>query len=273
MQDTAATETMTSWQRQECCGKSRYLYCPECCALLIPAADRPLALSQALPFDVHVILDDRRPSSTGVQLIAVFRSMSDNNSTATQAELFDTEKDEIPSYETKEQLDGTYLLFPGEDSVPLSSILKGDSTRQPLKTLVLLDCKWSRPSARLHPSISTLPKVSLDCPPSKSYYWRWHNTGEGMLSTVEALYYAAWQIIFHRGWSMEECQTLVRLLWLFRLQRSIIQTKYHAGQVKGVNPYVPFSEEAKEFARKLRQQHRRKEEQKESKIIRKGHDV
>eukprot|EP00797_Seminavis_robusta_P017017 Sro253_g099810.1 Inherit from NOG: DTW domain (275) ;mRNA; r:20116-20940 len=273
MQDKlgAASECLGRWKREQCCDKSRFLYCPECCSLLVPPSDRPVGFSKPLPFDIHFILDDRRGSSTGVQLMALFQSMmqeeeeeSDNKHSTIQMFDITEHSQDIPPYEENaEYREGTYLLFPGEGSVPLSSVLNNnanDNNKNPLKTLVLMDCKWSRPSSRFHPSIASLPKVSLDHPPEKSYYWRWHNTGAGMLSTVEALFFASWQICSSSSssigkWTQDQCQEeLVRLLWLFRLQRTIIQTKYDNNEVNRCNPYAPFTEEGKQFSRLLRKQ-------------------
>jgi len=290
-----------SWQRVVCCESSRSLYCPVCCRLLVPNEDWPDAIRDnkflhPLPFDLHILVDDRRASSTGVQVQAIFNPRKDSTTghattahgvgsqeqalplttepqsapaPVTTVELFDLGKGEIPVYKTSiadNQLEGTYLLFPGKDSVPLSSVLNTSNNganhgNNAIKRLVVLDCKWSRPS--MNPFIASLPKVSLDNPPEKSYYWRWHNTGPGMLSTVEAIYFAAWQITTSLGWKNEQQkETLLSMFWLFRLQRAIIQDKHVNNERRGVNPHVPFTEEAKDFARKLRAKERQIENNK-----------
>ena len=254
-----------SWQRTPCCESSRYLYCPKCCRLLVPNGDWPEPLqdgSLQLPFDLHILLEDLHTKSTGVQVKSILDAASgtkNNHDNKNEEEpignvkLFNLANDEMPPYtgQHTDQYEGTYLLFPGTDSVPLSEILQNESAT--INTLVVLDCRWSRSSTRFHPYLASLPKVSLDHPPAQSYYWRWHNTGVGMLSSVEAIYFAAWQITASRGWTLEERQgRLVQLLWLFRIQRAVIHQKYTQKQVRTSNPHVPFTEEAKEFARKLR---------------------
>mmetsp|Transcript_16953 Transcript_16953/g.39139 ORF Transcript_16953/g.39139 Transcript_16953/m.39139 type:complete len:434 (-) Transcript_16953:220-1521(-) len=192
--------------------------------------------------------------------------------------------------------DGTYVLFPQEGkSVPISTV----ATR--IKRLVVLDIKWTRSynvqlfSADHHkimvsrPSeagggktynplapLKDLPFVHLEHPPQNSHFWRWHNRGVGMLSTIEAVYFAAREVSValerlrsigedqngddnsehrhehehsHEGWDYDP--SFVDILWLFALQRSIIQER----SLQEGRP-VAFSEEAKAQARALRKQHR-----------------
>lgn len=185
---------------------------------------------------------------------------------------------------------GTYVLFPQEGkSVPMSSVAGK------IKRLVVLDIKWTRSfnvklfSADYHKimvssqseagggksynplsGLKDLPFVHLEFPPQNSNFWRWHNRGEGMLSTIEAIYFAAREASVAlqqrrdigenekgddnaRQIASEEQdndQTFTDILWLFALQRSIIQER----SVQEGRP-VAFSEEAKAMARALRKQH------------------
>ena len=274
-----------TWKRSSCCGSSSFMYCTVCYRLLVPQEDWPQPLqdgSLQLPFDLHILLEDRQSQSSGVQVKSVLDAASGmvsdsdarNNkeekfeeggsTSSSRVKIFNLENDEMPPYSDSTLNDGTYLLFPGTDSISLSKLLQEENST--IKTLVVLDCRWSRSTSRFHPDLASLPKVSLDHPPAQSYYWRWHNTGVGMLSTAEAIYFAAWQILtnsHNENWTLEERQgRLVHLLYLFRLQRGLIQEKYAQNQVRGVNPHVPFTEEAKEFSRKLRSNQKNKEKQK-----------
>jgi DTW domain len=168
-----------------------------------------------------------------------------------KARLFDYYKGQIPDYTN--DADGTYLLFPDSTSVPLSSL-----DVYTIKRLVLLDCKWSRTSTRMLPSIASLPKVHLDQIPSQSFYWRWHNSGEGRLCTVEALYYAAYQVASQRGWSADKCQELVHLLCLFGRQRETIRRQYELDGGQSLPPHLPFTEDGKQYQRDLRKDNRPK---------------
>jgi hypothetical protein len=71
-----------------------------------------------------------------------------------------------------------------------------------------------------------------------------------MLSTIEAIYYSAWEL--SRDWSVAERQNLVQLFWIFRLQRNIIQQKHAKCQVRQDErrpKAPPFTKEQKEFQR------------------------
>jgi hypothetical protein len=86
--------------------------------------------------------------------------------------------------------------------------------------------------------------------PNESQFWRWHSAGKGKLSTIEAIYYSAWEL--SRDWSLTDRQKLVHLFWIFRLQRNIIQDKHAKGLVRHDQrrpKAPPFSIEQKEYQR------------------------
>jgi DTW domain len=255
------------------CNASRRLYCFDCLTILAPMEDWPSALrdgSLSLPFLVDIVLDDRRSVSTGIHLATLLNSMAPNRTRNTRSlrfRLFDVEfGDPIPDYQHDDKHDN-YLLFPCPGSVPLSSIAMpprialGDSTtgsmREKALRLVVLDCKWARRGVRLHPALATLQKVHLDDPPSQSHYWRWHNSGAGMLSTIEAVYYAAWQVGDALGWPIERMKCLAELFWLFRFQRESIKNWYEHGDERYRTTPVPFSEAGKDLNRTRRNKQRR----------------
>ena len=205
--------------------------------------------------------------------------------------------DTLPQYSTDDPAEenyeeGTYVLFPQKGkSVPISAVANK------IKRLVVLDIKWSRSynvqlfSADHHkilvsrPSeggggksynplapLKDLPFVHLEFPPQNSNFWRWHNRGAGMLSTIEAIYFAAREAsvaLQHQRDigeeekdyddsnyqdhddidEFEEDKSFVDILWLFAIQRSII----HKRSLEEGRP-VAFSEEAKAMARALRKQ-------------------
>eukprot|EP00592_Proboscia_alata_P011498 CAMPEP_0194387016 /NCGR_PEP_ID=MMETSP0174-20130528/89633_1 /TAXON_ID=216777 /ORGANISM="Proboscia alata, Strain PI-D3" /LENGTH=256 /DNA_ID=CAMNT_0039176731 /DNA_START=284 /DNA_END=1054 /DNA_ORIENTATION=+ len=95
----------------------------------------------------------------------------------------------LPSY-ANDGMNGTYLLFPVKgESVPLETVA------HKIHRLVALDCKWTQPGLnQSRASLSKLPKVHLTNPPSQSQFWRWHNAGDGMLSTIEAIFYASLEV-------------------------------------------------------------------------------
>jgi len=284
------------------CGASRSLYCFDCCRLLLSADQWPASVrdgSLRLPFGVDLILDDRRSSSTGVQLKTLMDHAASKAAAAdvdhqqqrtnknNSVRLFDMELNEkIPDYaSSQDERGGTFVLFPGPTSQPLSELVGNNHNE--IRRLVVLDCKWSRSSVRLKPAIAALPRVHLDCVPQHSYYWRWHNAGDGMLSSAEAIYFAAWQVatsLLVRDnddvhdpptsspscWSTEDRDKLVNLMWLFGLQREIIAQRYKrdgrlvrksacAGDDEE-EPVLPFSEDYKNASRALRRLHKNRKE-------------
>ena len=250
-----------------CCGASRKIYCYDCCEILLPPTPEqerpPVGLTRRrggnsskqdlqLPFAVDLILDDRRASSTGVHAFTMLKVQTTNNGVQQDTamgnghhRLFDQPKgDGIPDdYASQE---GVYFLFPDKTSVGLSSV----ATK--VRRLVVLDCKWTKSFLRNDPRLASVPKVHLDHPPSDSFFWRWHTSGAGMLSTIEAIYFAAWDVAVQKEWTLERRQNLVNLLWTFGLQRAVIQGYYEKGKGHRLIPHMPFSEDGKECARRLR---------------------
>eukprot|EP00562_Extubocellulus_spinifer_P035880 CAMPEP_0178679182 /NCGR_PEP_ID=MMETSP0699-20121125/51_1 /TAXON_ID=265572 /ORGANISM="Extubocellulus spinifer, Strain CCMP396" /LENGTH=344 /DNA_ID=CAMNT_0020323527 /DNA_START=82 /DNA_END=1117 /DNA_ORIENTATION=- len=229
----------TGYERVECCNSSRALYCPECCRLLIPTADRPPPFS--LPFNLDIILDDRRGSSTGLHAKSLVESMNDTEQTTMPyMQFIDLDRgDGIPTtYDTS----NTFVLFPDKGSVPLASVANN------IVRLVVLDCKWTKSSSKDRPEVQKLQKVHLTSPPETSFFWRWHNAGSGMLSTIEAIYYASIEVAEHKStYPKENREGLINILWLFREQRASIQTSSERNRT-----IPPFNEAGKEQQRALR---------------------
>lgn len=137
-------EKVSSGQRQFCCGTSRSIYCPECFRLLLDKDQDSLEYFSKvkLPFSVDIILTDRRVASTGVHSVVL----------ADPVRLIDcTREDDIPTYDEE----GTFILFPAAESIPLSSVA------EKIKKLVVLDCKWTKSSIRMHPNLVQVQKVSV----------------------------------------------------------------------------------------------------------------
>jgi DTW domain-containing protein YfiP len=238
------------------CHGSRTIYCPDCLELFVPKEDWPESVISGtlqLPFQLDILMDDRKASSTGVQVATILKA----------AGLFENfriydltdENESIPDYdnEANEEDGGTYLLFPDVSSVPLSSVL----TTSNIKRIIVLDCKWTKFSKTLalplHKALANIPRIHLDEPPPTSFYWRWHNAGDGAVSTVEAIYYAACQFqAFSNSPTQTSPRAFLDLFWLFRLQRNIIASRYEEEKSSNSRS-VPFSKEGKEFQRELRQ--------------------
>lgn len=208
------------WPKVACttCGAPCSLYCADCCRAVVTEA--PAALQ--LPFALDLMLDDRRVVATGIQAAALIKDCS----------IYERAKDDSIDLQGLDATNSA-LLFPGPDSKPISECHKIDR-------LVVLDCRWNKSSLRLHPLLASLPKVHLDIPISRSYFWRWHSAGRGMVSTIEAIYYAARLLDNNRDF--------LNMLWLFGCQRKYIRNQ-HCHDTESI---LPFSEQGKEQQRKLR---------------------
>ena len=215
-------------ERIKCCGSSRSFFCSECCQLLARAEDLPSCIRDGtlkLPFNLHILLDDQRSAATGLHATALLGGE--------QVSVMDIKRDNSPIMDYSE-CSKAYVLFPCDDSVPLSSV-------QDISTLVVLDCKWTR-TASCELLVSGLPRVHLTAPPLQSQFWRSHTAAEGCLSTIEAIYYAAIELDPNNT-------DLIHLFWLFGKQRAAIQAK---GPWKGRD--MPYTENGKEAMRALRRQ-------------------
>lgn len=227
------------WTRKICCGTSRSLYCPICCSLLVPEDCKKPAPVQ-LPFDLDIILTDRRGSSSGLHAVTLTEPGSVN--------LVDYEGgDAMPRYNNHADEDAvgrqSFLLYPLEgESCALSDVAPC------IAKLVVLDCKWTKSSIKEHPELHKLQKVHLTNPPSESYFWRWHSAGPGMLSTIEAIYTAAVEVAtYHQGFECKQSdeESLLSLLWIFGLIRVAA-----ANTARKNGKPMPFSDTDKEERRK-----------------------
>jgi DTW domain len=282
-----STSFPISSRRSFCCNTSRSLYCPECYRVLIPIEEWPMCIQNVdglqLPFAMDIILGrkERRNSSSGIQMIVLCQMMKivsatkHKNVTNNSDHHYDTQEgnpsdsfwwrntrlydlnrgDTIPSYPsntTTTRPPTTFILFPTKTSVPLSSVA------EKIEKLVVLDVKWTRSGLiQLDSSLSALPAVHLEYPPQQSQFWRWHNRGEGMLSTMEAIYFAAIEVSIVRGWSQRKREKIISIVWLFALQRRAIihcQQRNHqdTGSVRDVVMPMPFSTEGKTQQRNFR---------------------
>lgn len=276
------------YERKWCCGVSRSLYCTECCNLLIEREMWPVPLQGGklrLPFDLDIILSDRRRSSTGFHALILIEANQNGGKRVTRNELhpdevqdknhskvtygnfeskntgknahqkntFSTEDEHVRLFDIKngavlpkyEDDEKTFVLFPSQKSIPLTSV--SDRVRR----LIVLDCKWTKTGSQQKiDELSKLPHVHLEVSmiPSESYFWRWHNAGSKCISTLEAIYYAALQIR-QGSFKESECiyENLINLMWLFGVQRSLTST---AADERGKEK--PFTDLGKENQRELR---------------------
>lgn len=212
-------------ERVLCCSRKRCLYCPECLKILF-LEDRKEDVVESrvqLPFKLDIALFDRRTSSTGLHAYMLLSESNHNKdhqltvSGSTEYDedervrLFDLERGkDLPDYSKQKDRKTTFILFPSKDSIPLSDVAHNVSR------LIVMDCKWTRTNPNYIMSKFNsqegdddviIKKVHLSNPPSSSHYWRWHNAGEGMISTIEAVYCAAWEIEMSRRCGQHICKS------------------------------------------------------------------
>lgn len=127
-------------QRTECPGcnsQRKSLYCERCLRLVVPRQYWPVQKPPAaLPFALDIVVDDRITSATGVHYKVLWDALCPPEQ-ADRCRLFDWDRGsgtKLPDFE----VDGTYLLFPSEDSVSISSI----EPKSKIRRVVVLDCKW-----------------------------------------------------------------------------------------------------------------------------------
>ncbi|EJK70187.1 hypothetical protein THAOC_08476 [Thalassiosira oceanica] len=157
--DASAEDTPHTWrsQRSKCCGNSQSLYCKHCFRLLAPeemlpqsVIDRRILLSGnkdsesdpaparrplRLPFDLEIVLDDRKGSATGLHAVSLLTTRESSLGLGKVSLLDFSETQEIfPDAYSDVGNGSTYLLFPSVDSVPLQSVAND------IETLVVLDC-------------------------------------------------------------------------------------------------------------------------------------
>lgn len=287
----------TPFPRVTCCNSSRSLYCKECCRVLVPDDILPDSISLRreakkngdinsevtvdgrqrplrLPFNLHIVLDDRKGSATGLHAVALLNNCKENPESHAESGsvmLIDVANgDDIPNYEYQRSLpeehnnsidpikqsETAFLLFPS----PVESV-SIESVAHQIETLVVLDCKWTKSSLyRKNANLMKLKKVHLSNTYT-SHYWRWHNAGDGCVSTIEAIYYAAMEVSEQKYQQAQEQsratleshaadqRNLIHLLWLFGHQRAAtLQAANRHGKP------APGTAEAKELARSLRKQ-------------------
>lgn len=237
------------------------MFC-ECGNLLISESKWPQPIQDGklnLPFDLDLILSDRKRVASGFHAVVLLKASQNSRlkqqrsaPNENQVEKLDEEYQssvrlidvneghDVPNYDGEES-NRTFLLFPSKTSIPLSQV------SNKIKKLVVLDCKWTKTSIQSHLQLETIQHVHLDFVPSESFYWRWHNAGKGMCSTLEAIYFAALQVCIANNYTAKDIDNLIHIMWLFGIQRSLtIGTAIREGKPN------PFSTEAKELQRALR---------------------
>ena len=92
--------------RSRCCGNSTCIYCPECCKVLVSKSNLPDSLQNndvCLPFDLDIILDDRRRAATGLHALMLLK---DTNSSQDKNESIDPTSNSQPQNSADIEVEG-----------------------------------------------------------------------------------------------------------------------------------------------------------------------
>ena len=164
---------------------SRHVYCFDCCQLLIPSSDIPPSIQNnllQLPFALDILLQDRRASSTGVQMATLLKHHADadhntkniDDDDDAMVRLIDLEQHHpIPNYDKSSLHEFPVVLFPCPDSMPLSSIQQSlnEVSNTPVSSSSTTPANSSHddpaPSEQQSTTQTTMPRrlrlIVLDC--------------------------------------------------------------------------------------------------------------
>lgn len=114
------------YPRKWCCGTSRSLYCSECGSLLIEKEHWPTSIQLGqlqLPFDLDVILSDRRRSATGFHALVLIEASRNSNdrSEAIRGFIDPNDTNEVLRKNTFTTVDDHVRLFDIENGASLPS--------------------------------------------------------------------------------------------------------------------------------------------------------
>lgn len=214
------------WTREQCaCGKKRRLVCAECVRFVGVPADEQVPRLR-LPLHVHVLLDDNRRKATGLhaKLLA-----------PDHVSVIEYGEQPMPAFDPET----TLVLFPSKQAKFIDEVERLER----FSSIVLIDCRWTTLRAANESALQQLQHVKLRHVPEKSVFWRYHDAGDGCVSSIEALYYAFKEIMRVTGQTVSG-GTLEDLLYIFALQADSIRQDY-AYNPRKQGLILPMDEQAK----------------------------
>nr|CCA27733.1 conserved hypothetical protein [Albugo laibachii Nc14] len=229
------------WQRETCaiCNTSCKFYCPTCCIpmnappnLTVPKID--------LPLQVYIYFRDKVKKSTAphAKVIAPRHSHIIPMTTTSEFPAFDATK--------------TLVVYPTNTAENLFQLNAADLSK--IENLVFIDSSWKKaPSVLQHSSLSNLRCVKLAHPPAQSKFWRYHEAGEGCISTIEAIEMMLQEYLLAISTANINLDTSIssseisKLLFIFKQIYSTIASKHE-------HDILPMHEQSKENRRRHRSQ-------------------
>ncbi|OQS05521.1 hypothetical protein THRCLA_02371 [Thraustotheca clavata] len=247
---------MDAWTRAPCpeCKKSSKFYCATCC-VSVGVPENTTVPCIRLPLKVDILFQDKLKKSTAPQgkviapqdIAIVPFPYVDGHTLA-----YDPSK--------------CVVVYPSNDALVLEEL----DDLASIDTLIFIDCPWQKGPAILNDSsISHLRSVKLAKPPLHSKFWRYHSSGEGCISTIEAVYlmleeYSA--ACHARDIPLSSTDNVADLLYFFHMIHDVILETHKSNPNRQLER-APMSEEEKNRQRIMRSQKelgkKRKRENKE----------
>ncbi|KAJ3410435.1 DTW domain-containing protein 1 [Chytridiales sp. JEL 0842] len=206
---------MTTQSRVACpqCKKSYKTYCPRCC---LPLDHVPPKVELPLPIDIY-----RHPNELEGKTTSVHTKILAPDQTNLYVDHFtqSAHPDLLSRYPHPHR---TLLLFPSEDSLPLSHI-----DRSTFDRLVVIDGTWKQARSMcwsLQPHGFRPVRLEGNY---KTLFWRFQKYGDYCLSTVEAIYYFYQEFDeAYEGGAKSRGGGFDNLLYYFKAQYVLIQGYY-----------------------------------------------
>ncbi|GLD98610.1 hypothetical protein PINS_up007327 [Pythium insidiosum] len=173
---TQPSDAGAAWTRAQCptCEHSYKFYCPKCC-VPVGVPDGTTVPALTLPLKVDIWFQDKIKKSTAphakvlapqdAQIVPYPLSESDNAA-------LDYDRDRV------------LVVYPTNQSETMPEMTAEDLAK--VTTLVFIDCPWQKAPVILQdPKLQGLRCVKLATPPAHSKFWRYHQAGDGCVSTIE----------------------------------------------------------------------------------------
>ncbi|KAJ3432461.1 dtw domain-containing protein [Anaeramoeba flamelloides] len=253
----ASFEGLDDEPRKKCpnCERTCKFYCPHCFTIVNEINKIP---QLTLPLKTYIVHHPKEKVS---------------KSTAIHAKVLAPESVEIIEFplgldalvENSENdqafdLNSTLLLFPSEESKPISEVDWGK-----IKNVVFIDSTWLQTRRILRdPRIKNLPKIQINA--HKTRFWRHQKVSDYCLATIEAIYFFFKEFVAHKNNGKYEGQ-VDNLLFFFEYTFQLIQKKYKREKrpFKHIKGYIKNDDNDDEVKENQKEKEKEKEKPNEKK--------
>ncbi|KAF0718534.1 Aste57867_1636 [Aphanomyces stellatus] len=231
---------LTEWTRVECpgCKKSCKYYCAKCFLPLGAPANVNVPHIR-LPLKIDIVFQDKLKKSTAPHGKVVAPE-------DIQIVPYPFPESTPPHYDVKKAV----VVYPSNDAAVINELEDLES----LETLIFIDCPWQKaPSILNDPVLSHLRCVKLANPPLESKFWRYHSSGKGCISTIEAVHLLLDEYVVARPSAAHASTDISQLLFFFQIVHDTIKHTHETDPNRQVER-APMSEAEKERQRLMRSQ-------------------